>query len=406
MTPASPALLPRFHIRPQYGWINDPNGLTHADGAWHVFYQHNPAAPVHEAIHWGHTSSPDLVTWTDHPVAFGPVPGGPDAFGCWSGSFVPGLDRPAMVYSGVAKADTQSTVCLRWGSPDLISWSPPIVVGTTPHEAGVVVMRDPVPFTWGGRRWAVLGAQTTQGPAVLVFDAEDLLHWRYAGHLADTADPELASLPEADIWECPQLALFGDEAVLVVSRWQAGRLLEVLWARGVLESDSGTPRFRATGQTGLVDGGVAFYAPQLVDGPGGHLLLGWVKARDDQDPVVPVAGCLTLPRRLTLEEAGLRSAVDPAVAEALGGGATSQRVGSGRHTLPAYAACLLGAPARLSSERAPETTLDLPAGTTLYVDADVAEAYPPAGPPVTARGLGGWELDVADGTAVIHRLGA
>lgn len=418
---SAPVTLPRFHIRPDVGWLNDPNGMTHTAGAWHVFYQHNPSAPVHERIHWGHVSSPDLVTWTHHPVAFGPVPGGPDSFGCWSGSFVPGLGRPAVAYSGVAESDGQSTICLRWGSADLVTWSEPVVVGTTPHETGVVIMRDPVPFTWGGRRWAILGADVGSGPAVLLFDAEDVLDWRYAGHFADLSDPVLAGLPDAEIWECPQLAVFGDEAVLVVSRWRDNQLLEVLWARGVIEdsgsgaasdpgsgaaSDSGTPRFRATGQTGVVDAGASCYAPQVVDGPGGPLLLGWVKSRPDQDAADPVAGCLTLPRRLTLGPEGLRSAVDPVVAEALGGGATSQRVGGGRHTLPAYAVCLLAASGRLASERAADAVLDLVAGTTVYVDADVVEAYPPSGPPVTVRGLGGWSLDLADGTAVVNRLDA
>jgi beta-fructofuranosidase len=406
-TPTSPVPLPRFHIRPQHGWINDPNGMTYAAGAWHVFYQHNPAGPVHADIHWGHASSPDLVTWTDHPIAFGPQPGGPDAFGCWSGAFAPGLGRPAVVYSGVAQSDGQSTVCLRWGSADLLTWSDPVVVGRTPHPEGVVIMRDPTPFTWAGRRWAIVGASVGAGePAVLVFDAEDILDWRYAGRFADLTDPVLAGLPRAGIWECPQLVLIGDEAVLLVSRWLDGQLLEVLWVRGLIESASGAPRFRATGQAGVVDGGPSCYAPQVADGPGGPLLLGWVKPRPDQDGAVPVSGCLTLPRRLRLDADGLRSDVDPLVARALSSGATAQRVGSGRHTLPAYAACLLSGPARLTSEHASDAVLDLPEGTTVYVDADVAEAYPPSGPPITVRGLGGWRLELASGTAIVNRIDA
>ena len=147
--PATVAL-PRLHIRPGYGWLNDPNGMAHVDGRWHVFFQHNPQAPVHNRIQWGHVSSADLVTWTEHPVAFGPQEGGPDDFGCWSGVFAPGLARPAVVYSGVAASDGQSTVCLRWGSADLLDWSDPIVVARTPP--GVQIMRDPFLFSWGERR--------------------------------------------------------------------------------------------------------------------------------------------------------------------------------------------------------------------------------------------------------------
>ena len=55
---------PRLHIHPERGWLNDPNGLCRIDGTYHVFFQYNPAAPVHDDIHWGHVSSTDLLNWT------------------------------------------------------------------------------------------------------------------------------------------------------------------------------------------------------------------------------------------------------------------------------------------------------------------------------------------------------
>lgn len=41
---------PSLHGRPDAGWVNDPNGLAHVDGRYHVFFQHNPNAPVHASI--------------------------------------------------------------------------------------------------------------------------------------------------------------------------------------------------------------------------------------------------------------------------------------------------------------------------------------------------------------------
>ena len=81
---ADPAF-PRFHPRPAQGWINDPNGISHINGRYHVFFQYNPDSARHHRIAWGHVSSADLVRWEEHPVALRPQHGGPDEYGCWTG---------------------------------------------------------------------------------------------------------------------------------------------------------------------------------------------------------------------------------------------------------------------------------------------------------------------------------
>ena len=47
---------PAFHFVAPAGWLNDPNGLTQRDGWYHLFYQYNPFAAVHDRIHWGHAT--------------------------------------------------------------------------------------------------------------------------------------------------------------------------------------------------------------------------------------------------------------------------------------------------------------------------------------------------------------
>ena len=49
--------------------MSDPNGLVYYRGVYHLFFQHNPEADVPGNMSWGHASSPDLVHWTEHPVA-------------------------------------------------------------------------------------------------------------------------------------------------------------------------------------------------------------------------------------------------------------------------------------------------------------------------------------------------
>jgi beta-fructofuranosidase len=110
----------RYHVAPTRGWLNDPNGMIHRDGRWHVFFQHNPDEARHGNIAWGHVSSPDLVAWTEHPVAFRPQPGGPDGGGCWSGVAVVDGERVAVAYTGIEAGPVRSTVCLRYAVDDTL----------------------------------------------------------------------------------------------------------------------------------------------------------------------------------------------------------------------------------------------------------------------------------------------
>jgi beta-fructofuranosidase len=316
---------PRFRVRPPANWINDPNGPFRWRGRYHLFYQHNPGAPVHANVHWGHASSADLAHWEHHPVALTPTPGGPDEAGCWSGCVVDDNGVPTAVYTGVDREHTGlGTICLaRAADPrdaSLTAWRPlpEPVVGGPPAGLDVVMFRDPFVFRHDGRRHALVGAGHADGtPSVLLYDCDDLTDWRFAGVLLDGHDPVAAGVfgDGAVGWECPQLfTARNGERVLVVSLWD-GDPRSTGYLTGRLEtSGEGGPRFAAR-HAGRLDHGRDFYAPAVLQETGRTLMWGWSWEARDVDSAARAgwAGVLTAPRVVDVDagDGSLRVAPAP-----------------------------------------------------------------------------------------------
>ena len=77
----------KYHIMPQIGWMNDPNGFIYYKGEYHLFYQYHPYSAVWGPMHWAHTKSSDLINWSNLDVAIAPDENY-DMSGCFSGSAI------------------------------------------------------------------------------------------------------------------------------------------------------------------------------------------------------------------------------------------------------------------------------------------------------------------------------
>jgi beta-fructofuranosidase len=301
---------PALHIRPPRGWLNDPNGLCRIEGRYHIFFQYNPVAPVHRAVHWGHVSSTDLLSWQEHPIALTPRPGHIDAAGCWTGCVVDDDGVPTAVYTANPNHSRNAVPALARSDRSLIEWqqdeSP--VMGMS-QASGLDEVRDPFVFSHEGRRYAVQGmGQPGGSPRLLLYGCDDLGHWTELGTLLTPDDPIAAAIAAANIWECPNLVRVDGQWVLLISlchfRADVGGVRYLL---GDLVGQDQGLTFKAT-SGGVLDEGPAFFAPQVLAERDRTLLWGWaceLGRTADQIAAAGWAGVLTFPRELYIRDGAL-----------------------------------------------------------------------------------------------------
>jgi len=297
---ADDATRPGYHFTPPANWLNDPNGLIRWDGRYHVFYQYNPAGPFHNAIHWGHAVSDDLLHWTDEPVALSPSPDGPDRDGCWSGCAVDDDGTPTVLYTG-GRGRWQLPCLATSTDPDLRTWEkdpgnpvieePPSDPDLLSTEHWEVEFRDHA-IWWDGDTWYhIIGSGVTdRGGTALLYTSADLREWEYEGPLL------IGDEGHGPVWECPELLDLGDRSLLHVSNYE-----DVVYFLGTLRDGAFDVEHR-----GLLDHG-DFYAPQSLRDGDRYLTWGWLPETRDTSAQWDAgwSGALSLPRVLSLGDDGM-----------------------------------------------------------------------------------------------------
>jgi beta-fructofuranosidase len=289
---------PRLHFTAAAGWINDPLGLTYRDGTYHLYVQHVPdGAEWAPACHWGHATSPDLLSWTQRPIALGP---GDGDGGCWSGSVVRAPDgETVLFYTSVATAqlDVGRVRTARPVDDGLDTWrKDPGVVVEPPSGVAARTFRDPYVFADGGRWWMLVGAGLDDGTAAaLGYVSDDLRSWRYTGPVAARHRDETAPVWTGAMWECPQLLRLGQADLLVVSVWDDGQLHSVAGAVGRFADG----RFDVESWHRLSWGDAHYAASAFTDAGGRPGLVCWLRGVADVD--AGWAGAISLPYLVELD---------------------------------------------------------------------------------------------------------
>lgn len=188
---------PVYHHTPLYGWMNDPNGMFWKDGVWHLCFQYNPYGSKWQNMTWGHSTSRDLVHWTQEPSVIAP-----DGLGSvFSGSAVVdhantagfGADAVVALFTSAGKSQVQSLAYSTDGGATFTRYAAnPVIV--TEHEA-----RDPKVF-WNEQlgKWNLILAHALDRQ-MLIYSSPDLKTWTFESAFGRGYGCQKG------VWECPDL---------------------------------------------------------------------------------------------------------------------------------------------------------------------------------------------------------
>jgi fructan beta-fructosidase len=317
---------PRYHFTPPTGWMNDPNGLVHHGGVFHLFYQHNPDGPEFGRMHWGHAVSDDLVNWQDRPLALAP-------------------DHNGLIYSGSAIIDHRNTA--GFGSGAMILAFTHHLAG---HESQSLAVADgdrfvPIPdnpvlaappgqadfrdprIFWFGDDWGHWVMALAVGRQVWLYRSADLKGWMCTSRI------EIGG----SLVETPDLFQLGDRWVLTYGRGSGGPGGGT--GTGYLVGDFDGNRFVPRTPHRWMDHGADFYAAQTWNEhpDGDRVSIGW-RSNVSYAALVPSSGwrgAQTVPRRLDLDGPTLVQQPVRALEQLRSPSpvTTSGRLSAGRHRL-------------------------------------------------------------------------
>jgi beta-fructofuranosidase len=298
---------PEFHFTPTKGWINDPYGLVFRGGVYHLFFQYVPGSVTWAAnCHWGHATSPDLVSWVEQEPAIAP---GEDDDGIWSGSLAVDSDGDASIFYTSIELSDVSRGRVRLAIPqdeDWRTWQKGDIVVEAPDELDVVAFRDPFVFRDGNQWRMLVGTGLTGGVAAASsFRSSDLRNWTFDGIAAQRSGTERQPVWTGTLWECPQIFAIDGRHVLVTSVWADDVLHHVAYGVGRYQDG----RFNAE-SWGQLTYGTSYYAPSFYrDRDGRPGLIYWM--RGVLDATAGRAGALSVPHLLRLDGDQLSSAPHP-----------------------------------------------------------------------------------------------
>ena len=286
---------PLIHLTPDYGWMNDPNGLWYdaKDDIWHAYYQYNPADRFWDLpLYWGHAVSKDLLTWDNVGLAIYPLA---NNSGAYSGSMVIDYNNTSGFFDDSIDPAQRCIAVWTYNTPDsetqYISYSLDggytfVDYAENPVlEMNSTQFRDPKVFWYEPTQKWIMTVAKAQEYAIGIYSSPDMKHWT---HESDFAREGYIGYQ----YECPGIVPFPVDALDIVETGLPADKKEV-WAL-FLAVNPGSPQGGSSYQyfmgdfngthfnpywhnTNLMDFGRDYYAQQTYfNTPSGDVYaMGW-----------------------------------------------------------------------------------------------------------------------------------
>lgn len=300
-----------YHIQPQTGLLNDPNGFSYYNKKWHLFYQAYPMGPVHGVKSWFHLTSDNLIDWKKEGFALLPD-SDYDSHGVYSGSAFAVKDKLFLAYTGNVRNKDWERSSYQLGAwmdknNHIIKEKKPFIAA--PPKGYTNDFRDPQVFYQEDKYYLIIGAQNDAHEGkVLTYTSKDLISWELIGELSFTKEKM------GFMVECPNLVFIEGKAVFLFC--PQGLDKNILSYKNIYPNtyiiadsfDIETNTLTSPSSLKNLDEGFDVYATQAFNAPDGRALaVSWIGLPELPYPSDKEgwAHCLSLVKELSLKDGKL-----------------------------------------------------------------------------------------------------
>ncbi|BDR58880.1 sucrose-6-phosphate hydrolase [Xylocopilactobacillus apicola] len=274
----------KYHVEPEFGLLNDPNGFSFFNGQYHLFYQYYPFGAVHGLKSWYHVTSTDLIHWHNEGIALKPDSKF-DEQGVYSGSALSIDQQLLLLYTGNIRTTDNKRFSYQnaaWLKKDgSIQKEPSPLIEKLPAGFSSE-FRDPQIIKCNDQYRVLIGAQTLQNEGkIAVYEGHHLHHLKYKGCL------HFSDQPMGYMAECPNLIMIDQQPLLIFC--PQGLDHQILNYQNIYPNcyiigknmDWENLQINEAGTINNLDDGFDFYATQVFAAPDGRqLAVSWINLPD------------------------------------------------------------------------------------------------------------------------------